>query len=174
MIAHDTGYAFVPEEDFGCGKLPELAAILQSGFGPMVIQCPFLTDIIHDLGYYLCVEMDKALVVMMRRDIDDIKASEARTIAADGKNIDFDYVGRRQRRVYHLEESQQHIAEIRYRSWQDQKKVIPNALDVEYESLSEHPLWDSRHKCFSLRQTAFDVVPDDSSVVFPKKIPVCL
>lgn len=134
MITHDTGHDLVIEDDFRFSQLPQLAAFIQADYGPIVVQCPFLADIIHDLKYLIDLDMSQALVVFMHRYRRDIIASETRA------RVDFQRVGESQKKRYHTK-SNEHISDIRYEAWQDQQQMIPHSLDVGYESLRAHPLW---------------------------------
>jgi hypothetical protein len=134
MIAHDTGHDLVIEDDFENANLIQLAGVVQSECGPIVVQCPFLSDVVHDLGYLIGVDMERALVVFMHRYRPDIIASEERAA------VDFESVSLGQKRRYHAHGSE-HISDVKYEAWEDQCQVIPHALDVGYESLCDHPLW---------------------------------
>lgn len=134
MIAHDTGHDLVVEDDFRFSQLHQLATFTQADYGSIVVQCPFLADIIHDLKYLIDLDMDHALVVFMHRYRRDIIASETRA------RVDFQRLGETQKKKYHTE-ANEHISDIRYEAWQDQQPMIPHSLDVGYESLRDHPLW---------------------------------
>jgi hypothetical protein len=134
MIAADTGHDLVIEDDFGFAKLPQLAAFIQSNYAPIVVQCPFLADIIHDLKYLIDLDMDEVLVVFMHRYLRDIIASEDRT------RVDFNSMGNAIKKRINAE-SDQHVSDIRYEAWSDQCQVIPHALDVGYESMRQHYMW---------------------------------
>ena len=77
MIAEDTGHWFVGEEEFGVDSLNRLWKILEIGRN-IAIQCPTMAPFVSLLGM-----RDKdLLVVMMRRDIEDIQASRERIVSA--------------------------------------------------------------------------------------------
>jgi hypothetical protein len=135
MIAQDTGHDLIMEDEFKGSNLNQLSAFTQANYSPMVIQCPFLSDIIHDLNWLIGQDMDKTLIVFMHRYRKHIIESEERV-----ERVDFNSVARGQKNKYHTD-SEQHISDIKYEAWEDQRKVIPHYLDVGYESLSEHPLW---------------------------------
>lgn len=138
IIAHDTGHDLVLEDEFTCSNRAQIAAFLHAGYGPQVIQCPFLAHEIHDLEYIYDIDMGECLVVMMHRYRRDIIESEQRS------PVDFERVaiGRRQR--YHAKTG--HPSDIVYEAWMDQCRVIPHAMDLAYESLKDHPLWVKDHK----------------------------
>jgi hypothetical protein len=135
MIAQDTGHRLVLEDEFRCSMVPMLAKIIKTSSMKMVIQCPFLSHIIHDLEHVLGVDPSEALVVFMHRYRRDIVSSECRA------PVNFQSVAEGQRAFYHAEEGRQHISDIKYEAWEDQQRVIAHSLDVGYESLSDHPLW---------------------------------
>lgn len=158
MIAHDTGHDLVLEDDFRYTNKNELAAFLYSDYGPQVIQCPFLSAIAHDIGYEFSIDMSECLVVMMHRYRRDIMRSEENARLKNGKKVNFEAIGESQRSRYYSD-SDWHISDLKYEAWQDQCKMIPNALDVGYESLRDHPMWiESRN--FSVRQTDENEEPD--------------
>lgn len=155
MIAADTGHDTVLEDDFGYSDLAQFAAFVHGDFGPRVIQCPFLTHVIHDLPYLLDFDMGSSLVVMMRRPVDEIELSEQRAVARDGKKIAFGQIGEaRKKNAYH-DHSDKHISTVCYESWEDQKRLIPNSIDLEYHSLRTHGMW-VENRNFTVRQTADD------------------
>jgi len=134
MIAHDTGHDFVIEDEIGFGDLRKLSSFVHSNYSPVVIQCPFLTHIIDELNYAIDLDYSDTLVVMMHRYLPDIILSETKS------KVDFNAVGENTRRAYR-DESDAHPSDIKYKLWEYQCAVIPNAIDVGYESLKEHPLW---------------------------------
>lgn len=158
MIAADTGHDLVLEDDFGYGNLNQLAAFLYSDYSPIVVQCPFLCHIAHDFGYEFSIDMTENLVVMMHRYRQDIIDSENRAVYKNGQSIGFDKVGGSQAARYNAEPGP-HISDRKYEVWQEQCVLIPNALDVGYESLRGHPLW-IEDRNFSIRQTSYDEEPD--------------
>ena len=140
MIAADTGYDLIVEDEFNCSSLTQLAALLQYNGSSKVIQCPFLSSVIHDLSYLIDVNMSKALIVWMKRDEQDIIESELRA-----ERVGFDKVALGQRAKYRVN-TDRHISQIKAEAWQDQKAVIPHTMEIEYESLHFHELWIDSHK----------------------------
>lgn len=150
MIAQDTGHDLVIEDEFGFSKPRQLYAFLRAEYGPQVLQAPFICHEIHDLEYLYGIDLDDCLIVMMRRELADIIESEQRA------PVNFVHVGNGQRRLYNAVD-QRHQAEIKYEVWELQRERIPHWLEVEYESLAEHPLWRADHKALpfqhAVRQT---------------------
>jgi len=139
MIAQDTGHLLVLEERFGTHDKGRWEKIIEGSHG-VVIQCPTMCRWAHQFG-----ERDDVLVVLMRRDIDDIIASQER-------------IGWRERRElvpYGVDEGP--IAAVKYDYWErEQVGQIRHSLELEYEDLSDHPLWvpKARRRRFGPRQTA--------------------
>lgn len=159
MIAADTGHDLVLETEFTCSNIPQLLTFIQSDYGPVVIQCPFLCHIVHDLDYIGAVDMDESLIVMMVRDIEDIQRSEEKAKFSTGESVDFVSIGRGQKYWSNAVEDSRHIAQIKYDAWDKQKQVIPHWLELEYESLRAHELWrDGRD--FSVLQTNEPIIGD--------------
>lgn len=123
MAAHDTGHRYVDEVDIGIHDLQQLRALHASETN-FVVQCPALCRWVHEFG-----DEDTA-IVMMKRDPDDIAASEERIGWKGNQN---------ELQKYGLTEGSS--AEAKYLYWKQQRPQIANAFEVEYEDLKEHPLW---------------------------------
>lgn len=152
MIAQDTGHDLVLEDDFGYSNINRMLAFIHSGYGPLVIQCPFLSHVIHDLEYIGDVDMDSSLIVFMHRYRRDIIDSELRANEKNG--VDFESVGEKTRYRYHFDGTM-HASDLKYEAWEKQRPFVPNYLDLGYESLRGHPLWIEKRD-FALRQTDYD------------------
>lgn len=144
MIAHDTGYWFVGEEEFGVDSLNRLWKILEISHS-VVVQCPTMSVYANLLAYK---DADCA-VVMMRRDLEDIKASEER--------IFWKWEPTELIRLQTLGGSVSSAA-LKYAAWDSfQKKELGDqAIEVEYDSLERHGLWIAKpgRARFGPRQTA--------------------
>lgn len=142
MISEDTGHWFVGEEEIGVDSLNRLWKILQISHD-IVIQAPAMTPYAHLLGM-----ADKQLaVVMMRRSLEDIKASEER--------IRWRWEMPELIRQHNIEGNS---AKIKYDHWgafQKQDLDI-QAFEVDYDSLERHGLWIAKpnRARFGPRQTA--------------------
>ncbi len=134
MIAHDTGHDFVIEDEIGFSQLHLLATFIQADYGPVVVQCPFLSHIIHDLKYLIDLDYDDVLVVMMHRYKKEIIRSEMRS------KVDFQTVGQRTKETYRCKDNG-HASDIKYQCWEEHCTFLTHAMDIGYESLKEHPLW---------------------------------
>ena len=146
MIAHDTGHIYVDEGEIHCDSAYALAALLRGrGEENLVIQCPALL-------YALFCAPASAAVVMMKRNLPDIWASEARIgwkkVWEATERLHYDQWAW-DRPYYHS------VAELKYDFWECIKPTVGNSFEVEYESLSEHPLWvpKERRREFAFNQT---------------------
>lgn len=141
MIAEDTGHRFVVEDDIEFSKLNLVQETLEVG-DPVVIQCPFLMPIIHELDLGIGLDYGETCVVVMHRYRKDIEASEEKA-----KRVNFKGLGYKQKLLYGVT-SDLHVSDIKYDAWESQREHIPNALDVGYLSLSDHPMWVEDRKAF--------------------------
>jgi Coenzyme PQQ synthesis protein D (PqqD) len=138
IIAHDTGHKYIDEFVIGVDGLYQLWAIFENN-SRFVVQCPALCRHIHMFN------RDDAAIVLMRRDVKDIIASQERI----GWNCEKVELAR-----YNCRNGV--ISEIKYNFWKEnQKKHIKHAFEVEYESLSGHQLWVPKplRRNFSTTQT---------------------
>lgn len=132
-ISHDTGMELVTEGDIGW-VLPahsDLARLHDCLYlGGVVVQCPALCHIISQFA------APDRLVVLIRRDPAAISASQQRRGWME--------------RAEHLELAKYRdftgtLTERKYAAWEAQKPSIPHWLEVEYESMVAHPLWEPDH-----------------------------
>lgn len=142
MIAHDTDYWFVGEEEIGVDSLNRLWKILQISHR-IVVQCPALTCYAH-----LLARPDPGLcVVMMRRDLDDIKASEERIFWKWEPT-----------ELIRMGVTGGNSAQLKYQRWNGSQKADLGAqgYEVEYSSLEQHGLWIAKpaRGRFGPRQTS--------------------
>ena len=111
---------------------------------PMVIQAPFASDICH--------QYPQAFIVFMFRNIADIEKSQWKMVMANGQKVFWPKFEMGVRGVYHSDDYTKTLAEITYENWQEQKERIPNYLELQYESLMNHPLWITDRSDFHGRQ----------------------
>lgn len=127
MIAADTGYVYVDEEDIGIHYLETLRALLDERRG-VVVQCPALARWVHTL------DVESVLVVWMRRALVDILASQER--------IGWVERGEEELELSKYDSLSGPVAEVKWRFWQRvQRPRLANWMEVLYEDLSVHPLW---------------------------------
>lgn len=145
-IAHDTGHGLIREE-LSRFNPRLLRAWLQESPSPVVCQAPYAADICHTFG--------DVLVVWMVRDVSEIEASQARMRLEDGAPVNWSRIEAGERRRYHANEP---IAAVKYRNWPLQRAKIARYLNLEYESLRDHPLWIAPEfrVDFHVRQTSVD------------------
>lgn len=128
MIGHDTGLPVFREEEFqyrNIIKAHELISIEKGLFeGCGVFQGPYLLP--------WAPLFDDCLIVCMRRDIEDIQAS-IENLKKRGISTPF------------------FSAEQAYALWE--KMELKHCMEVEYESLRDHPLWSESRKGWGHRQT---------------------
>jgi len=135
IIAADTGYSYIDEMSLNIDSLYKLKYAVS--LSRVVIQCPALCRYVHNLA-----DAD-VLVVMVKRSVEDIEESQHR--------ICWNYEDVEQIRYQNFEKP---IAELKYDLWEQQKRYIPNFMELEYESLKEHRLWldKEERQNFSSRQ----------------------
>lgn len=135
MIANDLCYEYV-EESTVWGRIktippdpPTKRDFRQyfNGFPPCVIHCPEHSAYVHQYA-----GIANVAVVMVRRDIDDIIASQERV------GWGFEWL-----EMKHYPGEKRPISEVKYRHWDEyQKKLLgKQAFEIKYESLKKHPMW---------------------------------
>lgn len=135
MIAHDLKYEYIDEADFKISREELFFSILKNKKN-IVIQAPAMFYKIRDFP------KREVAVVMMMRDIKDIKASEKR-VNWKGKPAE-------QNRL----KTNHHPAEAKYRIWEEIKHDL-DYHELYYEDLKEHKLWvpKEKRKNFKTNQT---------------------
>ncbi|GIV82779.1 MAG: hypothetical protein KatS3mg051_2133 [Anaerolineae bacterium] len=139
MIAADTGHRRLLEEAFGVHSVTRLRLLLQQQ--NIVVQCPTMVAYLSDL-----VD-DQALLVWMRRPVADILASQQR-IGWNEDEFEKAKLGQAG--------SPLSSAELKYRWWLENRHRFRHTLELDYESLSAHPMWvpQERRAHFRARQIA--------------------
>jgi len=139
MIAHDLGYTYIDEDDLHMENLYMMDYFLRKK-ERNVVQCPALCRYIHIFDW------ENTAVILIRRNIEDIIASQKRI----GWRWEWLELARYDR-------TEGVIAEVKYQYWEKyQKRKIKHAFEIDYESLAAHPLWvprDSRQN-FKANQTS--------------------
>lgn len=126
IIAHDLPHRYVDETEIHTDSLYALATLLAQTEG-VIVQCPALCRDIHFFG-----DRDDVLIVMMMRDLLDIRASQDRV----GWTGSWEPLEQFRYRV------ETNIADAKYHYWQEsQRSRIKNWLELRYEDLSGHSLW---------------------------------
>ena len=137
MIAADTGYEYVDEAAFVFNADKFAKTILAES---IVVQCPTMSSTIE---YYA---EDDTLIVFMFRDIDDIARSEDRIGWAVGAYKELKSLGMISNHAIKYRRGGGRTAPLKYKLWTGQKTIIKHYLELEYESLSDHPLWVPKEK----------------------------
>lgn len=139
ILAQDLGWLCVDETEIGVSSLAGLMEALTAE-GRSVVQGPCFSAIVH------WIDLPRCGVVFMRRPLSDIRASEAR-IGWQGNYV-------LELRNYFTNGC---LPAVRYRAWdQNQRHAMKVPYwEVDYDSLSRHPLWiakdDRQH--FTAKQT---------------------
>jgi len=140
-LAHDLNLTYFDEDDIGWEGATQnnhtaLYQLLATNSG-YVIQAPACAHICHTFP-------QDTVVVFVRRDIEDIIASQER-IGWQYEHIELE--------KYPVEYRAQTIAHTKYLFWESvQRTQIGYAYEIEYESLCGHPLWADSRKDFAPRQ----------------------
>lgn len=136
-ISHDTKRPYVDEAAFGTSNYGLFIDVVEQA-SVCVMQAPSMMKFVH-------LVPDDVLVVVVRRKIEDIEASQER-IGWSGEALELARYGK----------STGVIAEVKYDYWDRNKAHSPrNWVEVEYESMFNHPLWvdkDDRAE-FTSKQT---------------------
>jgi coenzyme PQQ synthesis protein D (PqqD) len=144
MIARDTGYKFIDEKAFGADSIYRLFHVIQRN-EHCVIQGPGLCRYVH------MFEGEDTCIVLMRRNIKDIVASQER-IGWTWERAE----------LMRYDRPDCVIARVKYDFWEKyQKALIRHAFEVEYESLAGHPLWVPKKQRLNFRADQTERLPDD-------------
>lgn len=141
MIAADTGHTSLREEAFGWSNVERFERCLL--LDNVVLQAPFFSHALH----YLSAD---AFVVFMKRDVEDILASQSRMVTDMGDPTGWG-ISEYRLKKYH---ASSHAPDLVYENWDIQKTRLEGRyLEVDYESLKDHPLWVNDRSRFHHRQT---------------------
>ena len=128
MIAHDLGYEYHSERDFGVDSLYGLRGLVSHLLGIGVnaaIHAPALCVYMHHF------KTPEVAIVMMMRSIPDIIASQER-IGWNGEEVE----------LIRYRVARGPIAAVKYAYWfGQQRQHTKNAYEVFYDNLRDHPLW---------------------------------
>jgi hypothetical protein len=149
IIAYDTGYRYVDEDSFKIHEVNLFEEILRQS--NVVIQCPGLCYAIHNYA------TDDTLIVLVIRPLEDILASEQRIGWKHGPYHEYERYGiSRPKAKWYRGRNLKPIAEVKYHFWEKhQRQLVKHYLELEYESLSDHPLWipQGQRRNFAAKQT---------------------
>lgn len=140
MIAKDTGHKYVDEYDYQTIHEDKFLAILANN-NNIVVQCPAMSHFVHKIAD------DSTLVVMMMRNCDDIVASEKRVRWFVGPYTELARFGVSRKEAKRFRMRGGRVSELKYKRWrEEQRGKIPHYIELEYESLSAHPMWIPKEK----------------------------
>jgi hypothetical protein len=129
MVAEDTGHTLVDESEYGVHDEAHWQQIVEGG-GLIVVHCPAMCHKVHQFAKEIWVA-----VIFLRRELQEIIASQERINWTQREEP-------RELAKYGAEYGP--IALVKYDFWERvQRDQFPadRRLEVEYESLAEHPLW---------------------------------
>jgi hypothetical protein len=139
MIAADTGFKYVDEEDFNMDSLYVLLSILYAK-KRCVVHCPVLCRYIHFFA------SPRNAIVLLRRDIKEIIRSQRRIKWS-----------REKLELLRYDLGEGIISEVKYEYWDKvQKARIKNAFEIKYDSLKSHPLWIEKKERRNFLATQID------------------
>lgn len=149
IIAHDTGLEYVDEQAFRATDVDKWRGVVPSRTN-YVMQAPGMCRYVHEFG-----ACDDLAVVLVRRSVEDIEASQKRV----GWNWDAFELDR-----YGLAADMGPIAQVKYDFWDSyQRALIKHPFEIAYEDLAGHPLWVSKDKRGNFGPRQWYEVNDDSS-----------
>jgi|TARA_Y100000310_G_scaffold161855_1_gene161783 hypothetical protein len=155
MIAHDTGHTFVTAQAVGIANLDMLTTNLKSSVAS-VIHGPAFSRYVHELDVF---------VVTMLRNVQDIYLSQERIRWYGGEEELARYrdcpIWKEIQEAFTLEDPDRSVASVKYYFWHQYQKQRCAYLEVEYEGLTEHPLWVPKElrSDFATHQTSLDWKP---------------
>jgi hypothetical protein len=134
MIAQDTGFEAVREEQFKYYRADMLQGLLQRE--QVVVQCPALFDQMPDLS------LEDTAIVLMRRPLEQIEASRNRMFApGTGRLMSGDE--QNQAQLSRLGKTEGDSARIKYEIWDAwlAQGRLHNPVEIQYAQLAQHPMW---------------------------------
>lgn len=124
ILANDLNYLFIDEQNIRIDSIKRLISYGEDDFNK-VIQCPGLSSVIHLLAD------EETAVVMMKRPIEDIVASQERIGWAYEDYEKLKYSSKKDKT----------ISEIKYDAWESQKLFMNESFEIDFDSLSFHEMW---------------------------------
>ena len=153
MIAADTGYEYVDERAFRVHSETYFKRWAQKD--RVAIQCPGMMHAIHKFA------TDDTLIVVMIRELEDILASQERVDWENGILDELYKYGVEWNDLrFYAANCRPPVSILKYNHWAfDQKYKVKHYLELEYELLSEHPLWihKDERKDFTTEQTCIKI-----------------
>lgn len=142
ILAHELDYTYFEAGDLldffktSDPRKTEISEFIKVQLGPFVAQCPYLSSAVHRWA-----NVDGLAVVFVIRPVEDVIASQKRIgwgFEEVEKNYYYHYTSLS---VFFSQEAP--ISFIKYHYWGSHQKPIlkDKAFDLEYKSLSDHPMW---------------------------------
>jgi hypothetical protein len=155
MIASDLDREFVQEEAFEIHDFEHFWAILARR---AVIQAPAMSAYCHLLP-------DRVAIVLMRRSVEDIRASQSRVILPTG-NAWVDDEERVELAKYFRRTGRS--VEVKYEMWEQFQQPNIRArrkhcFELSYEALQSHPLWAPKEERLGWRPTQIERTPTSTT-----------
>lgn len=157
MLASDLSLVFVDEREFYVSNIGMLEEILRRG--RVVVQAPVMA--------HLCHEFPDLHIVFMRRDVNELVASQERiNWGADNERSEKGHYIKK----FGIDYADNYkISELKYKIWEEiQKPTLgERASELEYDSLSVHPMWIDRtgrknlNGSWDSKQTEIIMKPED-------------
>ena len=140
ILADELGYRAVRENNLSRYPATFVELALFGTEEPVVVHATSITERCHMFPRSVAV-------VYMMRDLEDIMASQQRIKwSAGAKFRHFQSILLDKRGRECLKRKPQSLAELRYMCWKWQRKLLKNPYELEYDSLSGHPLWVTKEE----------------------------
>jgi len=141
MISYDNNIRYVSEQEIKIRNIEKVERFLKQE-ERLVIQCPGLCHRIHEFS------REDTLIVMMIRNVEDIIRSQKRIKWGKFEKKELEYYGK----------TKGVISKVKYEQWEKQKEQIINWIEIDYDSLKDHPLFipKEERKNFRWNQTERD------------------
>lgn len=135
MIASDTGHRYIDEVEFITHSISTFDSIMSHEID-IVVQCPGMCHVIHKYS------TNDTLIVLMRREVVDIIASQERVDWTNGALDEMRKYGIPYNQLRAAIKKGVIVSQMKYDFWEkEQRDVIENFLELKYLSLSSHKLW---------------------------------
>lgn len=124
-IAQDLGRQYIDEQAFTATNVDKWRSVVRTN-NNFVMQAPGMCRFVHEFGHW-----DEVAVVLVRRNIDDIIASQER-VGWRWEDYELKNYGK----------ASGPISQVKYDYWDNyQTYRIKNNFEVRYEDMVNHPLW---------------------------------
>ena len=149
ILAEEFGLEYLDEAEIGTVEFELLVKQIEENDN-FALQCPAMSSMIHRIP-----DAHEVLVVFMWRFPSEIIASQKRVNWDDEANEMQRYLIISELEPYIDRMAIPPICELIYHCWKScQRSLLPHAIDLQYDSMSKHPLWVDKpdRKHFTDRQ----------------------